>query len=217
MGLLLTQQNAFYDLINNHRVFTPSQFHFEEYELSGNTHFSLIGTDYYFKIFQKKEYVNSYYANFSPGSSELHEATEIGVINPTIYNYFYSWLDNLEREIKAPNKWERLRREIESFSLPNNSNYNADKFSYQEYTEVASNILLMKDGIKEIGLSPDQFNIINDKLDFLIEQGKSLKKFDWRSLFIGTMMNIMTNVIVNPTTISAFKNLINSFFKKFLT
>jgi len=67
MPLLVTQTDTFFDMINNHRAFTPSQFHFEVHKISGNTSFTLIGSQYYFTILHKKEYVNSYFANFSPG------------------------------------------------------------------------------------------------------------------------------------------------------
>lgn len=218
MGLLLTQQNTFYELIEKHNEFTPSQFKLEEFPASGNILFTYCDNRYGFKIISVSGTNAFYTVNFSPGEFSLNQNVRANLlIDPDIYNYFIGWLDNLKREVNAPNKWERLKSDIESFSLPNNSNYNADKFTYQEYTEVAYNIQLLKEGIKEIELTPEQFNIINDKLDFLIDQGKSLKKFDWRSLFIGTMMNIMTNVVVNPTAISAFKNLINSFFTKLLT
>lgn len=216
MALLLTQKNTFFELVENHRAFSPYQFHYEEDKPSKNIGFTYIGSEYFFKIFESKHYVNSYVANFSPGGEELVFLSELSFINPKIYNYFSSWLNNLEREIKAPNKWERLIMDIKSFSLPNNSCYNADRFTYQEYTEVVRNISQLKEGIKEIGLTSEQYNIIDEKLDFLIEQGQSLKKFDWRSLFIGTIINIATNIIINPTSIQAFYELVKVFFLKLL-
>lgn len=216
MSLLVSQKDMFFDIIEKHNAFTPFQFKLYDNLSGGDIIFEFKESPYYFNIFASLNYIGVFTINYTPGEKELIKISSGIPIDPSTYTLFSYWLDNLEREIKAPNKWERLTKEIESMSFHNGTNDNDEKFSYQEYTEVTSNILILKEGIKEIGLSPEQYNIINDKLDFLIEQGKSLKKFDWRSLFIGTMMNIMTNIIVNPTTIIAFKDLINNFFTKLL-
>lgn len=216
MKLLVTQTDTLFDYINNHRAFTPSQFRIDEYDLSGNISFSFIGSNYYFKIIKERGYNNSYFTNFSPGYRELVEVTSGSAINPTIFKYFNNWLDNLEREINAPNKWEKLNKDIKSFKLPNIPVGFDEHFNYQEYTEVHNNINSLKESIKNIGLSSEQFNIINDKLDFITEQAKTLKKFDWRSLFIGTIINIATNIIISPSTVNAFNNLISNFLTKLL-
>lgn len=216
MPILVSQKDKFFDLIENQSAFTPYQFSINEDPFEEEIIFSLKESKYFFSIFPEHGYANSYIVNCSPGEFEFIEEFNSAPINPTVYNFFQKWLENLDREIKAPNKWDRLLKEIESFSVPNNSSYNADKFSYQEYKEITNNVLQLKEGIKEIGLTLEQYNIINEKLDFLIDQSKNLKKFDWRSLFIGTIINIASNIIINPTSIQAFYELVKGFFSKLL-
>lgn len=188
--LKTSQKNEFFDLITKSH-FGVEMFNYEDHfnEESGDSKVIIkdLSQSFYFEI---KNFKSGYGLEFSPGYDKLHET--LGVINwGEIVSQFDKWLYRLKDEINSGDKWEEFKKIIEDTSLSTDTNLLNDKFTVPEYLEIKSKIDLLRTELSKVNLTSLQLNSVNNKLDLLMEQTKSLGKFDWRSLFIGTIMSII--------------------------
>lgn len=215
MKLLISQKDKLFEIIENDNNFTPSQFEINEICQGGNkimTEFKFKNSDYYYKFFPDTESASCFYANYSPGVYSNIDYTTRFVINDESNKLFKQWLFCLNRELNAPNKWERLQNEIQSLNINFNEDNSNDKFSFQEYTDLSNKIDILKQNIKSINFSSEQLNAIDIKLDDLKELAKNLKRFDWRNLFIGTIISIIIQLEVNKDNANDLWRLIKHIF-----
>ncbi|MFA5850406.1 MAG: hypothetical protein WC833_11050 [Bacteroidales bacterium] len=214
MKLLTTQKDILYELIEENPDFTPMQFELNDL-LRGNI--SLIShnnSQFYFKITSSQNYADYYHADFSPGQSSLI-ASRAEINFSDICISFRIWLSCLNKELKSPNKWHRLQHEIQSVDIKF-SYSNHDVFTYAEYEDISSRIQELKKGIRAISFTQDQFNVIDSKLDLLVESAKTASKFDWGSFFFGTIVNIILQLGVTPENASSLWALIKTTFSNLL-
>jgi len=219
MKLLISQKDLLFEIIENDNNFAPSQFEIEEYPQGRNevlTEFKFKNSEYYFRFFHDTDTVNSFIANFSPGKYSTVETTMRFVINTEGLKYFRSWISCLNKELKSPNKWERLKNEFQSLNIRFDETNNSDKFTIQEYIELSHKIDDLKQNIKSIDFTTEQINAINCKLDDLKELAKDLKRFDWNSLFIGTFISIIMQLEVNKENANSLWLLIKHIFNNLL-
>ena len=215
MKLLVSQKDEIFDLINNSEWFSPSQFKLIEIgtrEKGVNTELKFENSEYYFRFFEQREYHGVFVANYSPGEKLLFEATssldwDLGII------HFENWLRFLHREINAPDKWSRLLKELSNIQIL--SETDEAKFSYREYIELTDKISQIKGLIKTVPLLVEQQNAIIDKLDHLTELARELNKFDWKSLFIGTISSIIIQLSVTKENALQIWALIKKVFNNF--
>ena len=169
-------------------------------------------SEYYF-LFDTGSNTSGHYAFFCPGNSEH---TEKGY--PQNWSgqlgYVENWLRCLIREINTPNKWERLKYEVDSLNI--NFEYSEDKFSYIEYEDLQKRMFVLKQGISKSDLLEEQIKVINDKLDHLTEMAKEMSKFDWKSLFIGTIVSIVIQLAVNQENAKNLWILIKQIFNTYM-
>lgn len=217
MRLLVSQKNTLYDLIEK-KGLSPSQFYFEDNTTAFYSQHDTIlrykQTEFFFCFGSNHDSYNSesLISAYSPAISSFFTKRY-----PDSWSWqqthFLEWLDYLKREIDSPNKWERLENELKNLHL--NSEDEINKFSVHEYEELKVKLLVLKDSIKTIEFLPEQLNAINQKLDHLTEVAKDLSKFDWKSLFIGTIVNIVTQLGVTPANATLLWNTIKKVFSNY--
>ncbi len=217
MKLLNSQKNTLFDLIEKFGL-SPSQFEFKENhsKISNNqltTDLILKNSNYFFSFETGPNTSAKHYAIFCPGSEAYTESQYPGDWVFQL-NYVEEWLANLVREINSPNKWSRLDNEIASIGIKFENDEN--KFSFHEYEDLKQKISTLKDGIINIGLLPTQINAINLKLDNLTELAKDMNKFDWKSLFIGTIISIIIQLYISPDNAKMLWTLIKQVFNNYL-
>lgn len=157
---------------------------------------------------------NDHYAIFCPGHEEYNQEIYLGPWEEQC-EYFKNWLTYLKREISAPNKWERFNKELAQLDF--NTEQDDNQFNYKEVEEITKNVNLLRTKIQKIeNLSENSIKILNDKLDYLIEQSKVLQKFDWRSLFVGTILNIIMALLIPPDAAKALWKAISEVFPNLL-
>src|SRR5690606_20666873 len=125
----------------------------------------------------------------SPGNEQLEDATGYTRWEETII-IFNNWLFFLQRELTTPNHWDNFKNQIAGLNF--NTNYDNEKFSYNEYIVLENKMNLLKRQLDIIPLLAEQNIDIKNHLDRLTEKAKDLGKFDWKSLFIGTIVTIIT-------------------------
>jgi len=216
MKLLISQKNELFDLIEKTDYFTPLQFELIETSSKKGDIFTEVtfkDTTYYFKYFLDKEYYRSFFVNYSPGDDTI-----VGISsNLSWYSgltVFSDWLSYLKRELIIPNKWERLTSD--NIDIRFSSSFNEFKFSYVEYEELKLKINQIKGSLGTINLLEEQQVAISQKLDHLIDVAKDLNKFDWKNLFIGTIISIIIQLEVNKENAALLWELIKRVFRNFL-
>ncbi|MDO8733647.1 MAG: hypothetical protein Q7K21_00615 [Elusimicrobiota bacterium] len=201
MQLLKSQKNDIFDVIQNSDL-SPAQFELSEYdenysydETITNTKLAYKNTDFYF-LFETGDR-NEHISTFSPGRETVTQRENPGNWITQLL-YVKEWLSNLEREITQEDKWVRLEEEIENLKISDNDNN--QKFSVEEYEVLTKKLNVLKEKISEIELLPEQIETISRKIDFLTETAKSFNKTDWKSLFMGTFIQLVFQLSIPPET-----------------
>jgi hypothetical protein len=106
---------------------------------------------------------------------------------------FNDWCNRLVKELNMQTGWD-------TFQSENYLNVTYDeidqKFDEKEKIIIWQSINELKERIKSLEISGDKLIIIEKKLDYLSEQIEKLSIFDWKSLFMGSILNlILTNII----------------------
>jgi hypothetical protein len=214
MKLLKTQKNSLFDIIQEIDFFSHNQFEFIENESEGKHKTSIQYTPdkNFFFSFTDSKYVNVLYVNYSPGHEQIIDSSPQITWNETL-DYFLNWLHFLNREVTAPNLWEKFKTDISDIKFLNN--FNNEKFSFSEFSEISQKIEYLKDSLSAIPLILHQQNEIILRLDHLSETAKDLGKFDWVNLFIGTIISVVIQLNVTPENASALWDLIKRIFNNY--
>ncbi len=208
MQLLKTQKNLIFDLIEKSSL-SPSQFQFiEPTILDSSLTLKYKGTSFTFNFVGGVK--DTYNCWFSPGYDNYrtrYDRLEWFEVASLISD----WIKFITAEINAPDKWSRLEAELKGINI--NYEYEEGKFSASEYEELKVQMNSLKASFATIGLLPEQINTINAKLDHLTELGLSMNKFDWKSLFVGTIINLITALALTSEEITAIRESIAQAFK----
>lgn len=213
MKLLTSQKNQIYNYLMVKHYFSPNQFKLDETEYGGKftTSLKFINSEYYFNFLEDTEYVG-FYLNYSPGRELIRETTsnvkwDIG------FDHFITWLGNLERELKSPNLWDRFQTEISGIQL--SSNFDNSKFTISEYEKLTQKLNFIAERLSSISMLENQQKEIIISLERLADLAKDLNRFDWKNLFIGTMMSIIIQLNINPQNASSLWKLIKDVFNDY--
>lgn len=213
MILLPSQKDEIFDIIESVQL-SPNQFEISEQK--SLTRFNTIATKLkfnnsnYFFSFETEGYsISTHYAIFCPGFSSFREEHPSKYWNIQL-NYVKTWLNYLIREVNAPNKWERLNKEISGIGIK----YDLDerKFTAYEFEEMKQRISILQGQISSLELPEDLIQTINRKLDDVLEFAKNANKFDWRSYFIGTITSIIIQLSLTQENAQAIWSFLKQTF-----
>jgi hypothetical protein len=147
----------------------------------------------YFSFDIIKEELNVYRIEyFSTGNKN---AVSNAVTWNDLLKYFSQWSQELCGELNSPTGWE---------SFENTSFFNAEyeelnnDFTDTEKIQTKQGIKDLKVKIKLLNFTAEKLDVINSKLDSLSSKVDELNKFDWKSMFIGTIANLIMTFIVPP-------------------
>ncbi|MCD4819204.1 MAG: hypothetical protein K8S23_10990 [Candidatus Cloacimonetes bacterium] len=210
--LLASQKNELYDCIEK-IGFSPIQFELDEQSNNIYCIVYFLKTDFFFLISDKLlAHSNNYELSYSPAHNSYKESVNAAGWS-IVSSRFDIWLHLLYQEINTPNKWERLQKEIDSLAI--SFDQDDSKFSIQEFELLETKIKSLKQKVTEIGLISEQVDAFNNKLDYLIDSAKRSNKFDWKSLFIGTIVNLTITMNVTPENTQALWLLIKQVFNNY--
>jgi hypothetical protein len=208
MVILLSQKNTLFELIE-HKKFSQSQFKFNEY--SGHIRIEFTNTNFYFNIGQTIDEIN-FYPQYSPAESTVKIHGGNGNWGHILI-HFQKWLTFLNRETTIQDKWERLMNETANIYMSTESP--ELKFSAEEYELLKSRMISLKIEFGKIGLNQVQSTTLENKIDFLIDQAKHLNRFDWKSLFIGTIMSLIIQLSISQEQGKQIWKLIKEIFNNY--
>lgn len=207
MKLLLSQKNELYDVVES-GGFSPYQFQLTE--SVDQAKLSYKGTDYHFSIGGVNG--SNTPVIVCPGERQYAEVR--------YYNYWFDikdylkkWLQWLRRETNEIDKWSRLEQFADQVKLAKISE--GDKFSTSEYEDLKLRMKTLKQRLDESNLTSEQLQILGDKLDHITSLAIDMNKFDWTSLFVGTIISIIIQLSVNPENAKSLWNLVRSVFNSY--
>ena len=207
MELLRSQLNELYTLITDSQHFSPTQFS----KSAAGTNFQLVGTNFYFRIFEDTGYANTLIVNFSPGETLYRDASS-SIGWKDVKDYFKKWLSYLKREVSSPDKWGRVFDEAQ-YLIGTTINQNVN-FTHDEYLLLSTQINTIKSSLDRIPLLIEQNSAIKNQLDHLLELTSELNKFDWQNLMIGTIISIVIQLGVTQDNAKLLYELIKDTFQK---
>lgn len=213
MKLLTSQKDQIYQYLVNTGYFSPQQFELLEENSMGRFTTKLIHreSNYYLNFYEDTEY-NGFWLNYSPGREKLYEATDR--INWAIgFDHFITWLGNLKRELDSPNLWDRFTKDATSLSL--SIEHDSSKFSTKEFIELKSKVEALANEVRNLPLSEYQQSEIISNLNRLTELAEDLNKFDWKNLFIGTIISIVIQLSVTPENAKLLWDMIKRIFSTY--
>ncbi|MBS1687297.1 MAG: hypothetical protein JSS96_01130 [Bacteroidetes bacterium] len=205
MQLLKSQKNKLFDTIIS-KGLSPNQFILRE-----RIDVSLIykaEQRYKFDISQLSD--NSYNVNFSPAEKYYNDEFRL-------FNWYQvpialgNWISYVKREAQEEDKWEQMETVIQEAHLSVIYDDNR-KFTVQEYVLLEKKIIELKASILTLEFLPKQIDAINSKLDQVLKLAIDLNKFDWQSLFVGTIVNIIIQLGLTPSNAHALWLLIKNAF-----
>lgn len=126
-----------------------------------------------------------------------------------LLQHFLVWTEKLVAEFNSPTGWE---------SFQNTNFLNAEyeelnsKFTDIEKNQTKQNIEDLKVKIKLLNLTPEKLKIIENKLDSLSIKIDELNKFDWKSMFIGTIASLIMTFVVSQEASGMFWEYVKSSF-----
>ncbi len=200
--LLKTQKNEALELIKKWE-FDPFNFTWkiELSKITKNLEVSKLlynNTEFYF-IFDYN--IESQTAVYAPGYERWETIDYNGAWDIQLYS-FEKWLENLKREIDAPDLW----REVQKYQLPKDTridpNIKNEPFTaYQVNTiEIGLDRIrnYLTDNISEDIKTKDNLEVIDKKIDYLKGALYRQGRLDWFHTCIGVLITIAIELALSP-------------------
>lgn len=202
-NLMRSQKNEILELIKT-TALDPYNFSWTKVDsrLSVESRNSLLvskirynNSPYYF-IFDLLD--NQHYSYYSPGEDKLHENEYPGGWDLQLKNV-KKWLAYLERELSQPDLWEDLEKHRISYDEKIASDSGNEPFTVAQVEQLAEGIENIRSYLfNEFKDLSEAKNLINHKLDYLVEASKRQGRVDWFHTCIGVFVSIATALAMSP-------------------
>lgn len=214
MKLLTSQKNTLYQIINYSDVLSPNQFEIIESKENDeyNTKITYKNSDFKFIFQEDKGYYSTFYVNYSPGVDKYFENTSHINWNQAVM-HFSSWIESIENEVTSPDLWSQFQTSISNIDI--SSNFDNARFSAKEYIDLELKIKSLINRLPETNISINDQQVIIEKLDHLIILSQELGKYDWKNLFIGTILSILIQLNVTTENANILWSIIKEVFSNY--
>jgi|ERR1035437_1111456 hypothetical protein len=209
-NLLNTQKDSLFKILVD-EGFNPQDFKLED---SGISILRYVKGNYYCKFQMSDDYLSRMII-FSPGTllQEEYYANNMGDWH-AYEKGFRNWLTNLKRELNADFLWEKLRSESSQILISKNISNEAflpfeKEMIHQKFESIMSQL-------KNLELSHENLDIINEKLNHLLELTEKLDKVDWLSILIGSIAGLIVNLSITQDTVRTIWEIIKHEFQIWL-
>ncbi len=136
----------------------------------------------------------------------------VGAKWENVLTYFEKWAKAIKSELSTPTGWETF--DSENYMKTEFSDLK-EKFSVEEQELIKQNLKELTSKIKQLELNEEVFKTFETKLDELSKKVDKLNKFDWKSLFIGTIVSLLFTFGLPPETSGFIWELVKTTFSRF--
>ncbi|MEZ4687839.1 MAG: hypothetical protein R3B47_17790 [Bacteroidia bacterium] len=219
--LLVSQKNEIYALIEE-AGFSPAQFRFDEVPSSFNAVprvmklIYLAQPEYSFR-FDRRARRELHYVSYSPGLYDLIDEANPGADWFMVKAYVKEWLQNLARELDQPDRWKSMAVVLQESDIPfYEKPEDASPFSVPEYKQLCDKLDEAVARLPEAGLEETEIEVIRLRFERLKEKAASMSRGDWRSLFLGSMVGLVSSLGLSAGTVRALWELLRQVFHNLL-
>lgn len=130
----------------------------------------------------------------------------------TCFNYWYeNDIESYNRNLDIPDEWEMYLQGNKILSLDENTNTN--KFSKEQLKNVSVKLNEFKLFIlKEYSPNSEQLNIIEEKINYLIDAANRNTVFDWKNIAMAILINIASTLMLDSEKAMQMFNFFKSLF-----
>lgn len=213
--LTRTQKNAIYQFLQKNDV-SPAHFKWETLEGSGGNQYSRIRHisencffDYGWDVSVQN---GSGLCSYRPGGVAVLFQDWIGP--GAILPHASRWAQYVAQELAEPDLWAQL--ESYSLEIPDASREQLDSAPLLEADRKRIRLVLdqVRERAKQSSLAPDQLDVVNAKLDYLMESANRVTLKDWANIVLATLMTMAVDAAIDKelyqTIIEPLWNLIVS-------
>ncbi len=126
-----------------------------------------------------------------------------------VIHRFKLWSNQITTELNTPNGWGTF--ENENYLNTDFDDLNKS-FSKKEKESTRRSLAYIREKITALDVSLETLKIIDHKLGELDTKVDELKKFDWKSLFIGTIASLIMSLGIPPESAGMLWEMIKSSF-----
>lgn len=136
-------------------------------------------------------------------------ATTTSATWATTLTMFGNWTKQVSTELNSSTGWKTF--ENTNFLNTEYEDLNSE-FTEAEKIQTKDSIKELKVKIKLLNLAPEKLQVIESKLDCLSQKVDELNKFDWKSLFIGTIASLIMTFVIPQEASGMFWEYLKSSF-----
>ncbi len=171
------------------------------------------GTNFFFKFdfFDEK-----HYCVYSPGEHKFIEENFSSDWSSELRHVAY-WLLYLKREIDTPDPWEEIEKYIPGGKIDLEDERANNPFNFSQVEHITRSLNKLKEEIiGKYELEEKQKEVIQNKLDYLIDRAKKVGRIDWKNIFISTIITLSFDLAMNPEQVNLLWSLVKSCFGGFI-
>ena len=110
-----------------------------------------------------------------------------------------AWLEEVKRDLETPDLWAELQREAKLLGAGSNAVTENTPFTPEEQKEIAGRLKELAKYVRKIHLlSPAQMQVLDEKLEYLVDASDRLGRKDWLNTFIGVTLGYILSVALPP-------------------
>jgi hypothetical protein len=109
------------------------------------------------------------------------------------------WLNEVKRDLETPDLWAELRREVHLLAVGSNEVTENTLFTQDEQKQIAEQLRGLAKHVSDASsLSEAQKQILNEKIDYLVDGSRRLGRKDWLNIFIGVTLSYLLSTALPP-------------------
>jgi hypothetical protein len=113
-----------------------------------------------------------------------------------------TWLQEVKRDLETPDLWAELRREVHLLGVGSNEVTENTLFTQDEQKQIAAQLQGLAKHVSDASrLSEAQMQILNEKIDYLIDGSRRLGRKDWLNTFIGVTLGYLLSTALPPDVV----------------
>jgi hypothetical protein len=107
-----------------------------------------------------------------------------------------TWLQEVKRDLETPDLWAELRREVHLLGVGSNEVTENTLFTQDEQNQIAAQLQGLAKHVSDASsLSEAQMQILNEKVDYLIDASRRLGRKDYLNLFNGVILGYLLSAL----------------------
>ena len=109
------------------------------------------------------------------------------------------WLEEVKQDLDTPDLWAELKREAQLLRADSGVVSENTAFTVDEQREIAGRLKKLGEYVSDThSLSKAQIQVLEEKLDYLVDASARLGRKDWLNAFIGAILSFVLTATFAP-------------------